>query len=326
MNDPFIKTRAIANAKCNRTYVLVTAAHNEEGFIENTIGAVTSQKLLPKRWVIVSDASSDGTDEIVKKHAGRFEFIQLLRVGERHDHDFGSKVRALNAGLAKLKNDDYEFLGILDADVSFEPSYFANLLAKFDRDLRLGLAGGSIHEQRNGVFRARLENRARSVAGAVQLFRRECHEAVGDFLPLKYGGEDWFAEVMARMNGWGVEAFPELTVFHHKPTGAGAPGLRHWYRQGLMDFTLGSDPLFEVLKCLHRLHGRPYLLGALCRFSGFVWPYCRRDKRPVPREFIEYLRSEQKERIRDSLLEPLRRLVGRRKPGNGHGFLPTQLQ
>ena len=58
-------------ARSKLTYVLVTAAHNEEALIENTIRAVVSQTVLPKKWVIVSDASVDGTDRIVQAYAAR---------------------------------------------------------------------------------------------------------------------------------------------------------------------------------------------------------------------------------------------------------------
>ena len=53
----------------NLTYVLVTPARNEETYIEKTIQSVVSQTIRPRRWVIVSDGSTDGTDDIVKKYA-----------------------------------------------------------------------------------------------------------------------------------------------------------------------------------------------------------------------------------------------------------------
>jgi biofilm PGA synthesis N-glycosyltransferase PgaC len=278
-------------------YVLVTAARNEELFIENTIKAVVSQTLLPKKWIIVSDASTDNTDKIVEEYAGRYTFIELVRIAKTHARSFASKVYALNAGLDRLKDSDFDFIGNLDADVSFETSYFVNLMREFERDPQLGLAGGYIYENHHGSFTARASNSVRSVAGAVQMFRRECYEAVGGILPLKYGGEDWCAEVMARMKGWQVEAFPKLRVFHHKPTGTGAGVLKYWYHQGFMDFSLGSYPLFAIVKCLKRLRSRPYVAGALARLAGFAWAYRRKEERPVPREFIEYLRREQKARL-----------------------------
>ena len=289
------------DARCGSAYMLVTAARNEEAFIENTIKAVISQTVPPKRWVIVSDGSVDQTDKIVGAYADRYPLIEQVRIDKDHARSFVSKVYALNAGLERLNNIDCEFVGNLDADVSFDESYFANLLGEFERDPGLGLAGGYIYERRHGGFCARANNSIRSVAGAVQLFRRECYESVGGILPLKYGGEDWCAEVMARMKGWRVKAIPELKVFHHKPTGTGAGVLRYWYHQGFMDYSLGSHPLFATLKCLRRLRTRPYVAGALARLTGFACAHYQKEERPVPREFVSYLRREQKARMLGAL-------------------------
>ena len=43
-------------------YVLITPARNEADFIEKTIQSVIAQTVLPLRWVIVSDGSTDDTD------------------------------------------------------------------------------------------------------------------------------------------------------------------------------------------------------------------------------------------------------------------------
>ena len=254
--------------------------------IEDTIKSVISQTLLPKKWVIASDASTDNTERIVKHYAMRYDFIELVRVEKSHSRSFASKVYALNAGLKKMSLSDCKFIGILDADVSFDESYFANLIAEFDTDPFLGLAGGFIYEERYGVFRTRSGNSIRSVAGAIQFFRRQCFESVGGILPLESGGEDWCAEVMARMKGWHVQAIPRLKVFHHKPTGTGAGILKYWYHQGFMDHSLGSHPLFAAIKCLKRLRAKPYVIGALARLTGFGCAYFRRDTRPVPRSSL----------------------------------------
>ena len=50
------------------TYVLITPARNEEAFIEQTIRSVISQTVPPRKWVIVSDGSTDRTDDIVKEY------------------------------------------------------------------------------------------------------------------------------------------------------------------------------------------------------------------------------------------------------------------
>ena len=51
------------------SYALVTPARNESEFIELTIQSVIAQTVLPTKWVIVSDGSTDGTDEIVGRYA-----------------------------------------------------------------------------------------------------------------------------------------------------------------------------------------------------------------------------------------------------------------
>jgi len=282
--------------RTRRVYVVITAARNEEAHIENTIRSVIAQTVLPLRWVIVSDGSTDRTDEIVRDYADTWPFIEFLRGGTPHKHSFASKVYVLNQGAHRCGQTEFEFISHLDADVSFGPSYFADLLERFERDPYLGVAGGSIYEWDGSKYSPRRENRIWSVAGAVQMFRRLCYESIGGFLPLECGGDDTCAEVMARMKGWGVESFPDLAVYHHRPS-RGWACLRRRYREGLMDFSLGSHPLFEIAKLARRVWSRPYVLGALVRFCAFTWAYCRGEKRPVSEEFVKYLRREQLGRL-----------------------------
>jgi poly-beta-1,6-N-acetyl-D-glucosamine synthase len=284
-----------AIAKCS--YVLITAAYNEEANIEKTIESVLSQTLLPLRWVVVSDGSVDQTDEIVEKYANRHSFIRFLRVVRAPGRSFGSKVRALHAGNAMLKDVGYEFIGNLDADVSVPPSYFEDLISHFAGRPLLGLAGGFVVEESYGEFRDRKQNRVYSVAHAAQVVRRGCYEAIGGYAVLEYGGEDWHAQTCAKMNGWEVEAFPELKIFHHRLTGEADNLLRHKFRQGRMDYSFGSYPLFETLKCLERVSARPFFIGSLTRLAGFICSWICQEQRPVSEEFIAYLRAEQKEKV-----------------------------
>ena len=294
-----IITAALLPQMLTRSYALITAAYNEEKHIEKTISSVVSETLLPIAWIIVSDGSTDRTDEIVRQYAREWPLIELLPLEAHHKHDFGSKVRALNLGYERLRQMPLDFIGHLDADVSFGPSYFADLLERFDRNPNLGVAGGDIHEWIGTKYSPRRGNNIRSVAGAVQMFRRECYESLGGFLPLPYGGEDWCAEVTARMNGWQVQSFPDLPVYHHGAIGSLAGSLRRWYRGGLMDFTLGSHPLFEIARLARRLWSKPPVLGAFVRLCGFAWAACRGEKRIVSDQFVLYLRAEETARLRN---------------------------
>ena len=63
------------------------------------------------------------------------------------------KYRAFNDGIEKLKEVGFDFIGNLDADVSFGPLYFERLLEEFVRNPRLGIAGGEIIDvyQKQGI-------------------------------------------------------------------------------------------------------------------------------------------------------------------------------
>jgi biofilm PGA synthesis N-glycosyltransferase PgaC len=281
------------------SYVLVTAAYNEERFIEQTIRSIVSQTIRPAKWVVVSDGSTDSTDDIVKDYATNNAFIQLCRITDDHPRNFEAQAHAINYGLSQLRDVNYSFVGNLDADITLAPEYFALLLEKFHRDPRLGLGGGAICERcPDGKFRLRKMGSATSVAHACQLFRHDCFEAIGGaYLPLRYGGPDAHAETVARMKNWRVASFADLEVFHHRPTNSAEGALRGCFRQGKMDYSLGALPFFELFKLLRRVWVKPYLTGAMARCAGFVHSYCHRENREVPNDFVVYTRQEQKQKI-----------------------------
>jgi len=275
----------------------MTAAYNEEAYIEKTIQSVLAQTQLPKRWVIVSDGSVDCTDEIVQSFARKHAFINFLRNVRSPGRSFGSKVAALRNGSKLLAGVGFDFIGNLDADVSVGSSYFVDLIRRFELDPKLGLAAGFVCEQNGEKYESRRINRVHSVAHAAQLVRRECYEAIGGYAILEYGGEDWYAQISARMRGWTAKAFPDLRILHHRPTGTADNLLRSKFREGRQDYSFGSDPLFEVLKCFQRLPEKPFVIGGIARFAGFTWSSLRRDRRPVGPEVVAFLRNEQRQRL-----------------------------
>ena len=276
-------------------YVLITAARNEEDYIDATIKSVLSQTILPKKWVIVSDGSTDNTDKIIKEHLKHSNLIEFVRrePGDNKQFDIASKVFALNTGYECVKNHTYDYIGHLDADVTMERDYYENIINKFHENKLLGIAGGFIHEPVQGYFRCRPYNTSRSVAGAIQLFHRQCYEDIGGFIPLKMGGEDTYAEVVARMKGWKLESFPEIVVHHHKIGNLTRGKIRECFRKGMVAYSLGSHPLFEVMKSIRRIAEKPYLISIPIKMLGFLWPYFLKQNRLVSDEFIKYMRKEQ---------------------------------
>ncbi len=298
-------------------YVLLTAARNEECFIRQTLQSVATQTILPQEWIIVNDNSTDATEEIIRHYSQQHSFIHLFNYQGNAQRNFGGKVRALQAGLRELNSTDYDFIGILDADISLPPHYYESLLKKFNEDPTLGLAGGYIYELHNGEFKSRAFNRRHSVPAGIQLFRRCCYETIGGHLPLPYGGEDWHAEVTARMHGWKVSAFPEFPAYHHRLTATAEGIFKGRFRQGRMAYSLGAHPFWSIMRSVLRLGEKPYVIGAFCRLAGFLWSMMIREKRMVSQAFIRYFRAEEtqiaKERFGE-IIPGLRWLFHFRKP------------
>jgi poly-beta-1,6-N-acetyl-D-glucosamine synthase len=284
------------------TYALITPAKNEAQCIEKTILSVMSQRLAPRKWVIVDDASSDATAEIVARYAQRFPCITLVRMPIRAIRNFGSKVDAFNAGLQILKDEPYDLIGNLDADIILRTDYYSNIVSEFERDPALGVSGGVIYIPIGQKYLTR-DTTWDSVGGAVQLFRRACFQQIGGYVRIETGGIDAAAEIMARMHGWTVRKVANNPVFEQRRTGF-AHG-RPWkaaYKEGVHYHRLGYNTLFYCLRCVHRIGDPPVLLAGLLGLIGFFYAKVRRDPICLPPEVVSYLRMEQLDKIRRHLL------------------------
>ncbi|MEJ5378453.1 MAG: glycosyltransferase family 2 protein [bacterium] len=279
-------------------YVLITPARNEEAFIRFTIESVISQTVLPECWVIVSDGSTDRTDDIVKEYLPKYRWIELLRLPEKRDRSFAGKVTCFEAGRLRASNVPHEILGNLDGDVSFEPDYMEFLIEKFESIPNLGVAGTPFVEDGYSSIADSFEG-GNHVAGGCQLFRKECFDEIGGYVPNKEGGIDWIAVTTARMKGWKTMSFKEKTFFHHRPLGTGgAPGIRALYHYGRKDYYLGNHPIWEILRFLYRLSKRPYVVGALVLLGGYLWAAATRMERPISPELMRFHRREEMEKLK----------------------------
>jgi len=279
---------------------LVTPARNEEKNIENTIRSVVSQTVLPNKWIIVSDGSTDRTCEIVERYLPGNPWIELIRMPEHRDRHFAAKVQCFNAGYGKTKGLDYDIIGNLDADITFESDYFEFLLEKFIQNSMLGVIGTPFVEN-DKHYDYRFTN-IEHVSGACQLFRRECFEKIGGYIPIKGGGIDWVAVTTARMKGWKTRTFTEKVCWHHRKMGTGNTGdLMKWFRQGGKDYFLANHPLWEVFRIIYQMTKKPFIVGGSFLFFGFIWAAFKGDKRPISNELLDFIRKEQLQRLKKTI-------------------------
>jgi glycosyltransferase involved in cell wall biosynthesis len=280
------------------SYALITPARNEAQFIELTIKSVVAQTVLPLKWVIVSDGSTDGTDDIVRKYAADHPWIELVRMPERRERHFAGKVHAFNAGYARVRDLEYEVIGSLDGDISFGEDHISHLLRRLAEDPSLGVVGTPFKDVERGVYDYRFVS-IEHVSGACQLFRRECFEQIGGYVPVMGGGIDHIAVITARMKGWKTRTFTDKVCLHHRRIGTAQHN--PWmatFRTGVADYALGSHPIWELSRTIYHMTKRPFIVGGLTLGAGYIWALVRQVERPVSQELVAFRRREQMQRLR----------------------------
>jgi len=267
------------------------------------VHSVTAQTFLPVRWIIVSDGSTDRTDEIVKASARQFPWIELLRLERDPDRHFAGKAQAVNAGYASLKDVTFDLVGNLDADMTLPPDFYEFLLTRFEAIPNLGVAGTPfVEDSGNPGSHSHAFSNLEHVSGACQLFRRGCFEQIGGYRPIKGGGIDWVAVTTARMLGWTTRTFVERTCVHHRTMGtADRSPVKARFRHGQEDYYVGNHPLWEIGRSLFQMKHQPLILGGLSLLSGYTCAWLSGKPNPIPTELRSFHRREQMDRMRKLL-------------------------
>lgn len=284
-------------------YTVVSPVRNEAQYLGFTIDSIRRQTLRPEVFVIVDDGSTDETGQIAKKAAMQFDWI---RVVTRADCGFrkpgGGVVDAFYDGYAQIASTNWDYVVKLDGDLSFAPDYFERCFARFQKDAKLGIGGGTVCKMVNGeLFPESTVDPAFHVRGATKIYRRPCWEQIGGLI--RAPGWDTVDEIKANMLGWVTLTFPEIRVHHHRPAGQALGSWKDWVKNGLANYVAGYHPLFMLLKCVSRVSKRPYGLAAAGLCFGFLSGYFKHVPQVDDQEMIRYFRRQQMRRLtfRDNL-------------------------
>lgn len=276
-------------------YVIITPVRDEEQYVAATIRSVIDQTITPLEWIIINDGSTDRTGEIIDHYAQDFEWISAIhRTNRGFRKSGGGVIEAFNEAYKSIKHTNWEYVVKLDGDLTFEPDYFERCFEFFQRNPKLGIGGGGIYHLVNNVPVIEAAHRFH-VRGATKIYRRACWLALDGLLVAP--GWDTLDEVKANMLGWQTETFAELKAIHHRFTGAADGRWKNLVKNGMANYISGYHPLFMILKCLKRLFQKPYVIGSLGLFYGFVSGYAKRVHQVNDTQLIAYLRSQQLRRL-----------------------------
>jgi glycosyltransferase involved in cell wall biosynthesis len=283
------------------SYVLITPARNEADYLELTIQSVVNQTVLPRKWVIVSDGSTDDTEAIVERYLPGRPWLELVRRPPRDTRDFAAKVEAFNAGYARIRDLNFDVIGNIDGDISFGPDHLEYLLERFAEWPELGVAGTHYMEGEFHSFRDSYIN-VEHVNGQCQLFRRHCFEEIGGYVPIQGGGIDWVAVTTARMKGWKTRSYGERVFHHHRTMGTASTGiLGARFNYGKKDYFLGGHPLWQLFRGTYQMAKPPYLVGGLALMAGYGSCWLTGRQRAVSAELMQFHRGEQLARLKRML-------------------------
>lgn len=277
-------------------YLIISPVKNEEQFIEKTIQSVINQTVLPKKWIIVDDGSTDGTRDILRKYSDQYDFITpVYRQQYEHKRKRGQGViEAFYAGLGTVNTKDFDYLVKLDGDLILPLDFFEKLLSHFQMDAKLGIASGVSYAQKNGKWRR--EKAAKGYTfGETKLYKRPCFEAIGGLVP--HMGWDGIDHIKAVMLGWNASSFDDIVFYHLRPEGAGTGLLKAAYEEGLCCHYMGYHPLFFTLRACKRMFSFPIIIGGLAMISSYLKCAITRQDQFEDEEFKAFLRKIQINRI-----------------------------
>ena len=270
-------------------FAIISPVKNEEKYINFTLESIITQTVLPREWIIVNDGSTDNTVNIINKYINKYPWIKLYQFPNFEEYDYSSRVVLLfNYGINLIKC-NYEFILKLDGDVSFEKDFCEKILSEFEVNQHLGIASGTII--RSGVPEKSFPEFGYT-RGATKFYRKKCFQEIGGIVPVV--SWDTIDNAAARSKGWQTKSLP-IYFLHHKEEGSrvGSNLFQH-FRTGLSNGNIPYYFPYFILKCLTKISNKPYVIGSMAQFIGFIYSAYFRRFRPFPDYASIQVRKDQK--------------------------------
>ena len=289
--------------------LIVSPVRNEAAHIELVARALAAQELPVARWIVVDDGSDDGTAEILSRLEDELGFMEVISGGTKETGPVRDRLaraaapRTFNRGLATVDPRDYTHIVKLDGDVELPPRYFRELMARFDADPELGLAGGVLVEPMEDGSMRRIEIPRSHVHGATKCYSLACFEAIGGVQERL--GWDTIDETYARMRGYRTYSYTDLIGVHHRPLGSADGTVRGHARHGECAYIAHFTPTWVALRAFKVGRRRPVGLSGAAFFYGYARAAVRRVERVPDRQYRRFTQRELRGRM-------LQGLAGRR--------------
>ena len=282
----------------NHNYIIISPVRDEVKTIQLSLDSVLSQTVKPVKWVIIDDGSTDGTEKILDEYSKKHGCIHLVSRPFRPERVVGANiVYVLREGLELIKDLDWSYWVKLDADITFPEDHFEQLMQRFDKNPKLGIASGTpFIPLADG--RLRLEwTPPHQAVGMSRMYRRECWQSIGDYAPRRHW--DAIDIYTAQMRGWETKSFRELPIIHHRPIDAmQKKPLARRYDAGFGYYTAGFHPIYFLVRSIRAMFDeKPYVFSGISMYTGYMAAWVSRAKYYDP-ELRRFIYDKQGEMLR----------------------------
>lgn len=279
----------------SRRYILISPCRDEAEYMQTTINSVVAQTLLPTRWIIVDDGSTDETPAILAQAVQKYPFIVVIRREDRGKRAVGPGViDAFYAGLETTNLDNYDYLCKLDMDLELSPNYFESIIERMEANPRIGTCSGKpyFRDEKDQLISEKCGDEMS--VGMIKFYRVDCFKQIGGFVrEVMWDGIDCHR---CRMLGWIACSWdsPEIRFIHLRPMGSSQTGIfTGRMRHGFGQYFMGTGLLYMIISAIYRMTRPPLIIGGLAMLIGYLKSMFTGEKRYEDLQFRVFLRRYQ---------------------------------
>lgn len=230
---------------------VIIACRNEEHTINDVLRSLENQTIKPQEVVIVDDASTDDTCEIIQEIIKKNDWILFRR--DKNDERYVSIVNALKIATTLLKK-KFDYLMVLDADTILEPQYIEKIISKFYSNTSLGIAGGNLkvdgkdYESRNSDL----------VFGCNRIYSEKCWFDTNAGKIMKVSSFAWDPEhsIKAKARGYTVKRYDDVNSHSLRPPSLKVPS----FTRGILYYQFGHTIPSALISAINH-HDLKFLVG-----------------------------------------------------------------